>query len=807
MVYTDLRYGVRSLRLRAGSSAAIVLTLALAVGVNSTLFTLVNAALLAPLPVANPDTLVNIYTTREDGTGYGGLSYPDFLDLRAASPALEDALGYSGLMTTVTGEGPSEVIFGELVTANYFSLLGVPPALGRGFLPVEGEERGAHHVVVIGDRLWRRRFAADPSVVGQTISLNGRPYTIVGVAPKEFGGLLFRALSADVWIPVSMMGALRTDQLDNRDERWMFVKGRLKPGATVAAAEAASEVVGSRLRAVHADTNKGRTFRVLASSDVIVHPDGDRAVFVAAGGAMGAGLLVLIVACANLAGVMLARGQARRREFAIRLSIGAGRSAIVRQLLVESALLSCVGGMAGLLAARWLASALASWRPELPVPVSLNTIIDSRVTLFTFGLTAAATMLFALVPALRASRIPPAGSMALAMARGQRRLFGLRDAVLVPQLAIAMALIAVAGLLARSLSRADAVVPGFDLARTGYVALNLSMSGYDEVGARRFYERLSASLPDRGLIETSAVTSRVPLDLYGNQSATIAIGDAQRSVQIAQVGYGYFEAMGIPLLQGRRFEASDEQPAAQTAVIVSVSAARAWWPDSPAVGQTVRFEASGAPARVIGIAADVKVQTLDESPQLLVYRPLTSGHAGLLRLVVRSSVDPASSVTELRRAVHELDSTVAVFEARTMGEHLDVMLYPYRLAAVAGTAFGLLSIGLAGIGLYGVLACSVSERRRDLAIRLALGAPILALLRAAAGETSRAVLVAAVCGGFMALVSGRLLADVLFSVSPYDPVSLVVTAVVLGGVVVAASAGPLLRACRCDVTWGQLSIF
>jgi predicted permease len=672
---------------------------------------------------------------------------------------------------------------------------------------VEGEERGAHPVVVIGDRLWRRRFAADPSVVGRTISLNGRPYTIVGVAPKEFGGLLFRALSADVWVPVSMMGSLRTDQLDNRDERWMFVKGRLRQGATVAEAAAASEVVASRLQAAHPESNKGRTFRVLASSDVIVHPDGDRAVFAASGAVMGAGLLVLIVACANLAGVMLARGLARRREIAIRLSIGASRSAIVRQLLIESALLSCLGGLAGLLVAWWFASALATWRPELPVPVSLNTIIDSRVTLFTFGLTAAATMLFALVPALRASRTVPAGSMAVGASRRRRRLFGLRDAVLVPQLAIAMALIAVAGLLARSLSRADAVVPGFDLARTSYVALNLSMSGYDDIRARRFFERLSGSLQDRSLIEATAVTSRVPLDLYGNQSATISIADSRRNVQVAQVGSGYFEAMGIPLLQGRRFDASDERSGPQKAVIVSASAARAWWPDSDAVGQTVRFEASGAPARVIGIAADVKVQTLGESPQPLVYLPLSSGHAGLLRLVVRSAAEPAAIVRELRRTVRELDPAVAVFEARTMEEHLEVMLYPYRLAAVVGTAFGLMSIVLAAIGLYGVLACSVGERLRDLAIRLALGAPILSLVRAAAGETSRAVLVAAVLGAFLSFVSGRLLADVLFGVSPYDPVSLVATALVLAAVVFAASAGPLRRACRGELNRGQISIF
>ena len=553
MALADLRYALRVLRLRPGSSAAIILTLALAIGANSALFTLINAALLAPLPVEHPDRLVNVYTTGIDGTGYGGLSYPDFQDLRSANSALDDALGYSGLMTTVTDGRSSEVVFGELVTPNYFSLLGVKLQLGRGFEASEGE-RGAQAGVVIGDRLWRRRFNADPSIIGNTISLNGRPYSIVGVAPRVFGGLLFRAISADVWAPVSMMGALRTDQRDNRSERWMFVKGRLKVGASVADASAASAVIASRLQAVYPASNKGRTFRVLSSSDVIVHPDGDRAVFAASGAVMTAALLVLIVACANIAGIMLARGLARQREVAIRLSIGARRSDVIRQLLVESTLLSMLGGMGGLLVAGWFATVLASWRPELPVPISLNTVIDSRVTLFTLAVTVAATMCFALVPAFRTSRAAPAGSMRQVAARSRRRLFGLRDAVLIPQLAIAIGLISVAGLLVRSLSSADRVSPGFDLDHTAYVSLNLSMSGYDDERAHRFYDRLTDSLEQRGIIKAAAITSRVPLDLYGNQSASVSIGPDStdvRLVQIAQVGAGYFDAMGITILRGR----------------------------------------------------------------------------------------------------------------------------------------------------------------------------------------------------------------------------------------------------------------
>ena len=801
MALTDLRYALRLLRLRPGSSAAIILTLALAIGANSALFTLINAALLAPLPIEHADRLVNVYMSGPDGTGYGGLSYPDYQDLRAANSSFVDALGYSGLMTTVTDGRSSEVIFGELVTANYFTLLGVRLQLGRGFEAAEGE-RGEQPVVVIGDRLWRRRFNADPSVVGRSVSLNGREYSIVGVAPKEFGGLLVRALSADVWAPVSMMGALRKDQLDNRNERWMFVKGRLEDSASVADASAASAVIGSRLQAAYPVSNKGRTFRVLSSSDVIVHPDGDRAIFAASGAVMVSAFLVLVVACANIAGVMLARGLARRREMAIRLSIGARRADVIRQLLVESTLLSAGGGTGGLIVAGWFATALASWRPELPVPVSLNTVIDSRVTLFTIAVTVAATMAFALVPAFRTSGTAPAGSMRQPSGRVRRRLFGLRDAVLVPQLAIAIALISVAGLLARSLSHADRVTPGFDLDRTAYVSLNLSMSGYDDDRAHRFYDRLTSSLQQRGIIDAAAVTSRVPLDLYGNQSASVSTGPDVtdvRIVQVAQVGAGYFEAMGIPIVRGRGFASPDEESRAAPAAVVSAAAARRYWPGNDPVGQTIRFDGSNASVRVVGVAADVKVQTLGEPPQPLVYRPLTQGHAGLLRLIVRTPGAPAESIAELRRAVSDLDPAVAVFEARTMSEHLGVMLYPYRLAAGLGSAFGLIAMVLAAIGLYGVLACGVSERLRELAIRLALGAPAATLLRSAAGETARATALAAAIGALMALAAGRLLADFLFGISPFDPVTLAATALILAAVVAAASAGPLKCAIGAEV--------
>lgn len=798
---SDLRYALRLIRLRPGSSLAVVLTLALAIGANSTLFTLINAALFSPLPIRDIDRLVNVYTSGTNGAGFGGLSYPDFQDLRSAGEVFSEAIGYSGLIATATGEAGSEMVFGELVTANYFSMLGISPALGRGFEAREGEERGAHPVVVIGDRLWHRRFGSDPNVVGRTMTLNGRPYTIVGVAPKDFPGLLFRAISSDVWVPVSMMGQLRTDQLDNRDERWMFVKARLAPDVTADRASAAARAIATRLASAYPATNRGRTFPVLPTREVVVHPNADAGVFAASAALMLSSALVLIVACANLSGVMLARGLARQREISIRLAIGARRSDIVRQLLVESVVLAIAGAAFGLLLAKWAAGALAAWRPDLPVPVSLNTAIDLRVVLFTLAVSIAATAAFALLPAFRSARTPAAGSNAIVGPRRRRRLFGLRDGMLVPQLAIALLLIATAALLARSLSRADAVDPGFDIDRTAFVSLFLEMSGYDDARAERFYRELGARLVARGTASDVAVTGRLPLDLYGNRSLAISSEDdpsIRHVVQAAPVTGGYFRAMGIRMVRGRGFDARDEDPASPPVVIVSQAAARAYWGDTDPIGRRIRIGDGTPGSTVVGVASDVKVQTLGEAPQPFLYQPLRSDHAGLLRLVAHGNADPRAVVRDMRAVVRQMDPSVALFEARTMNEYLDVMLYPYRLAAGIGIAFGLLAIALAGIGLYGVLACGVGERVRELAIRTALGATPASLIRSTAAETARAAAVGLAIGTLLALAAGRALAEYLFGISPADPLAIAATAAVLLGVVGLASAGPVRRAIRVE---------
>ena len=802
---SDLRYALRSLVRRPLFAVTVVLTLGIGIGANGAVFSLLNAALLRPAAVAEPHRLLNVYASRADGTGHGGLSYPDYRDLAAqAGGALDAVAGYSGVIATLTGDADAEVLFGELVTGGYFGVLGVAPARGRLLSPAD-DAPGAGPVVVIGHGLWQRRFGGAPDVVGRSLSLNGRPYTIAGVAPERFTGSLARAVAADVWVPVSAMRHFRADQRENREERWLFVKARVRAGVGAEQAVAAVRTVGDRLAAAHPETNAGRRLLALPSSRVRVHPDADRLL---APAAVLVALLVgfvLLVACANLAGLLLARAAARRRELALRVALGAARGRLVRLLLLESGVLAALGGALGLLLAGWLSAALAAFRPPIPVPVSLDVRVDLRVALYTLLLTGASTLFLGLLPALRASRVPPAEALQAGGAHtgGRPRRWGLRNVLLVPQLACALALLVVAGLFARSVSRADAVQPGFDLEHTAVVALQLGMSGYDDPRAAAFHDRLADALRARGDVRAVALTDRVPLDLYGNQGATALVhaadggAPASHAVQHARVSAGYFDAMGVALARGRDFTADEARAGARVA-IVSAAAARQWWPDGQAVGRTLQLDADGPRLTVIGVAADAKVQSLGEAPQPFVYAPLAAGHARLLRVVVRTTGEPAALVPVLRAAVRDLDPSVGVFEATTMTEHLGVMLFPFRMAAVAGSLLGAFALVLAVVGLAGAVAFDVARRTRELGIRVALGARAADVLRLVAADGARVLAVGTVVGLLLAAALAQALGRWLFGVGALDPVTFLGVPLLIAVVVVVAAWLPARRALRVE---------
>jgi predicted permease len=796
----DLRYAIRTLAKRPLFVGVVVLTLALGIGANSAVFAVVNAALLAPAHVREPERLLNVYTTDSARGALGAVSYPDYVDLRDNVRAFSDVIGYSGLMATVTGGGDPEVTFGELVTGNYFAATGARLALGRGFLAEEDRTPGTHPVVVLGHRLWQRRFSADSNVIGRSIMLNGMPYTIVGVAAQEFQGLLIRGVAADLWAPAMMMGQLRTDQLANRDERWMFVKGRLAPGASEAEARAALSTLGTRLAATYPATNAGRTFASRPMTDVMVHPDSDRVVFPGALALLVTVGFILLIACTNLANMMLARATARRREIAVRFALGMSRSRLLRQLLSESLLLAALGGLAGVLVALWLAKLLVSFHPPLPVPITLDVGIDARVVAYSVLLSLIASLVVGLAPALQASRADIRSELAASSTILDRRSrwLRLRNAFLIPQLALSLALLIVAGLFTRSVGRADDLDPGFDVRHTALVALNLRLDGYDNARSQTFYYELRRRIGALPGVQSTTVTDRIPLDLYGNQTTTIGVaaggggqGDETHSIQIARIDARYFDAFGIALVRGRAFS-DDEVRLGAALAIVSEEAAQRYWPGRDAIGQQLR-EGSDV-VEVVGVARNVKIQTLGEDSQPFVYRPASVGLSRLLRVVVRTSGNASELVPLLRREVANIDPDVAIFESKTMTEHVDVMLFPYRIAAGVSSVLGLFGLLLASIGLYGVVAFGIARRTREFGIRMALGARPRDVVRMIMSDSGRVVAAGLGIGLALAFALAQILAGVLFGIGPTDPITFVGISLMLIVVAALASWIPARRA-------------
>jgi putative ABC transport system permease protein len=797
----NLRFAARRLRKHPLFSGVVVLSLGLAIGANSALFSIIDAALFRPFDVREPERLISIYSTDSAGRGFQTSSYPDFTALRETLPGVTGVMGHSGLMTTITG-GKPEVVFGEIVTGNYFAVSGARIALGRAFLPDEDRIPGAAPVVVISDHLWHRRFHADSSIVGRAITLNGHPFTVVGVAGPEFTGMLFRGLNSELWAPVMMMGQLRTDQLANRDEHWMFVKARLAAGSSLDQVSRSLGTVGTRLAAAFPASNRGRTFVARPTADVLVNPDGDRAVLPAAVIVLVVAGFVVVIAATNVANVMFARTASREREIAIRLALGASRRQIVAQLLAEGGLLALFGGVLGLALAFLFAQLLVAFHPPIPVPISLHVGMDAPIIAFTGATTCLAAVVFGLLPAWQASR--PSLTGALTSARSIRTMrsgvMRLRRAFLVPQLTLSLVLLLVAGLFARSVMNAGAVDPGFDVDRTALLALSLNLDGYDSVRAETFYRELRRRIGASAGVSSITVTDRIPLDLYGSQTGSFVLspstgGDrVARAIQTSRVDASYFRTLGVPIVHGRSLTEVDVREQRPFAVI-SDAMARRYWPNGNALGQRLERE-GGASLEIVGVARDTKVQTLGEAPEPMIYLPLDRGYAHLLRVIVRSSTSPSVVIAAVRREVVALDPGVAIFESGTMAEHVGTMLFPYRAAAWLSALLGGFGLLLSSIGLFGVVAFAVARRTREFGIRMALGETPRGIVAMVLAEQTRIIALAMAIGLALGLGVARLLAGVVFGISWSDPITIVAVLMALAGVAVVASYLPAARASR-----------
>jgi predicted permease len=810
----DIRYAIRGLRKAPGFTLVALLTLALGIGVNSSIFSVVNAILFRPLPVERPNELVDIYGHQSTSSAHETHSYPNYVSYRGQTSTLSDLIGYSNFFAHLSINGSSDLVVGELVTDNYFKALGVRPAVGRTFTADEASAPGAAALAVISDRFWKTKLAGARDVVGKTFKLNGISYTIVGVAPPEFRGMI-PAVTAQMWIPVAMadkvepLGNNRTTgrltgntRLERRGHHWMWMKGRLKPGVTPAQVQAEFDGLVRRLGESYPEPMAKERIFVVPTRDVRINPDFDSTVAPVGILLVAAVSLVLVVACANLANLMLARAAGRRREIAIRVALGAERKRLVRQLLTESLILALLGGALAIPLAAGLAGLITRVQPPLPIDLGLAVTPDWRVLVFTFLVAIATGVVFGLVPAVRASRPDLVPALKDGSASAKRRGVELRDALVVVQIAVSLVLVVAGTLLVRSISAAGRVPLGYDADRLAYVATDLKMNGYDAERGGRFLEAGLDRLRALPQVEAVALTSRLPLSLNNNGFSVFIPGHETSdgrplSIDGAYVDERYFDALGVKLIAGRGIEPADREESRRV-VVISQAMAERYWPGQPegALQREIRLREGGEPYRVVGVVANYKVDTPGENPKSYLHLPL--GRQDLFgNYVVRVSAPAGAVVPAIQRQLRTLDPELVFMDRGTLRDLADIRLFPVRAGAWLIGAFGALALVVAAVGLYGVIGYSVSRRVREIGIRKALGARSGQLVGMVLGEGMVLVAIGGVIGAAFAAATARVLSSVLF-VGPFDVVSFALAFGVLALVALLANAVPARRAARVD---------
>jgi len=812
----DVRYALRVLAKSPGFTLVAVLSIALGIGVNTSIFSLVNAVLLRPVPVSHPESLVEVYTTSSD-LEYSTSSYPDYLDLRRDNDVFEDVAGHSLMFAPVTRDGVSRAVIGEIVTGNYFDLVGVGAEAGRTFLPEEGAAEGAPPVVVLGHGLWVREYGSDPGAIGRTLRLRGLDYTIVGVMPASFTGTV-PGFSPELWITTAMVEEVEPigiqnatpspgrTMLERRGRRWLFLTARLKPGVTIDAAQANVDVVMSRLAQAYPGTNRDRKGLVVARGDVRIHPMVDGLLTPGAALLMSVVGLVLLIACANVANLLLARGASRRREIAVRLAIGAGRRRLVRQLLTESLVLSALGAAGGLALASLSTRLLLALQPPLPFTLELDLGFDGRVFLFALGAAAIAGVAFGLAPALQASSASLVTNLKDegALADPSAGRFGLRNVLVVGQVTVSMVLLVAAALFLRSLAAARAVDPGVDVDRIALAALDLDMLRYPEARSRRFFDELLDRLRALPGVEAAALAQREPLSLNVSSSSIYVPGhqatpdDPAYSIDATEVSPGYFEALGIPIVAGRDFTDADT-PDSPGVVVISQAMADRFWPGESAIGRRLQLRGpDGPPYEIVGVSADYKVRTIGETPRPYVHFAHAQRFSAYAIVMVRARGSAAEMIAPLRQALLAAEPDLVIMAIQPLAASIAATLFPARAAAVLVGLFGLLALALAAVGLYGVIAYSVSRRTREIGIRMALGAEPGAVLRLVLRQGLTLVAVGIGLGGMAAVWAARLVAGSLYGAGAADPLAYAGAAALLVGVAAVANVVPALRAARVD---------
>ena len=823
-LWQDVRYGFRVLRASPGFAAVAILSLALGIGANTSIFSVVNAALLRPLPVTEPDKLLFVFNgSRADP--YSVSSYPDYIDYRDKNEVFSDLLTYSGITMSARSDDQTDLISGSIVSGNFFDVLGLRAALGRTFSPEEDKTPNTHPVAVISHGLWERRFGSNPNVIGQQLTLNGHDFSIIGVTGAGFNGPEVLETN-DIYVPMMMQalvrpprggfsGDMNPDLLGRRGSRWLRIIGRLKPGVSIEQAQAAITTIAAGLEQAYQEDNRNTIATLFPVSKV--DPQGYTQLISVAGLLLAVVAIVLLIACANVANLLLARASARRREIAVRLALGASRSRLIRQLLTESVLLSLAGGVVGLLLALWTIDVLKTTPPpDGMFSFKLDYHLDGRVLAFTFLLSLATGVIFGLAPALQASRpdlVPALKDESPAAAQGRRR-FSLRNLLVVAQVALSLVLLIGAGLFLRSLNNAQAIDPGFNADKILNAQLNINLLRYTKPQGKEFYRQVIERVEALPGVESARLARVVPMSGSGRTSSFLIQGqqapdsvnrsegtDVQENtytVNANVVGLKYFSTMGIPLLRGRDFTAQDSE-GAPLAVIVNEALARRYFEGEDPLGKRVSFRgASGPWSEIVGVARDSKYRTLGESPRTVAYVPLAQNHETGMTLHVRTIGDPATLAASVRREVQALDQNLPVTSLQRLTEVLAGSLFAARMGAVLLAIFGSLALLLAAVGLYGVMSYAVSRRTREIGIRMALGAGGGNVLRLVLKEGMSLVAVGVAAGLLVAAAATRLLASFLYGMSPLDAITFVAIPVVLALVALLASYVPAHRAAKVD---------
>jgi len=797
-LWQDLRYAARSFVRKPGYTLVIVLTLTLGIGAVSAVFSFFNAVLLRPLPYEQSERLAQLRSTESEKDG-AYFSHPDFIDLRDQSQSFELMAAARSGGWTLTGDGDAVRLPGARVSAEFFPMLGVKPALGRVFRPEE-DRPGAERVVMLHHNVWQRRFGGDPGIVGRTLTLNGYGYTVIGVLPRDFHFFPIEISIAEIYGTM----AYETTLLNHRETRRLAIFGKLRPGATLAQAQSETSGVARRLAEQFPQTNANRGVKIVSLQEQVV--GGVRGSLLALLGAVG---FVLLIACANVAALLLARATARRKEIVIRSALGASRRRVMRQLLTESLLLACLGGAAGLLLAHWMVRVMVSLNPK-GLPRLGEVSVDSQAMLFTGGLALLVSVICGLIPARQSSHLDLNQSLRedshSATAGAQRS--ALRQTMVIAEVALALVLLVGAGLLGRSFARMMQVDLGFRPENVLKLTAALPATQYkDDQQKAAIIERALERIRALPGVEAAAVANVTPLSGYNSpinfdiEGRPPAQPGAQLSAEYRAVSHDYFRTMGISLRRGRPFTEQDVKQSFQggNVVIINEALARRYFPDEDPLGKRLALSKDGAGWReIIGVAGDVKHTGVIAETAPEIYAPTLRSASGAYDLVVRSAPPPAQIAGAVRGQFHELDPNLPLFTVRTLEETVALNLARERFAVALLGAFAALGLLLAAVGVYGVMAYSVSRRAREMGVRMALGAQSGDVMRMVLREGLKLTAIGVAIGLPASLAVTQLMKNLLYGVSAADPLTFAGVPLLLAVVSMIACWIPARRASKTD---------